>query len=57
MNRQGYQASRVRRILAAPVAWVYNKGITSGTSATIFNPNAACQRAQIITFMAQYFAE
>lgn len=42
---------------AAPVAWAYNKGITSGTSATMFSPNAACQRAQIITFMAQYFAE
>lgn len=42
---------------AAPVAWAYNNGITSGTSATMFSPNAACQRAQIITFMAQYFAE
>ena len=42
---------------AAPVAWAYNNGITSGTSATMFSPDAACQRAQIITFMAQYFAE
>ena len=42
---------------ADPVAWAYNNGITAGTSADHFSPDAACLRAQIITFMALYFAE
>lgn len=42
---------------ADPVAWAYNNGITAGTSAGHFSPDAACLRAQIITFMALYFAE
>lgn len=42
---------------AAPVAWAYSKGITAGTSANLFSPDRGCQRAQIITFMALYFAD
>ena len=42
---------------AAPVAWAYGKGITAGTSANLFSPDRGCQRAQIITFMALYFAD
>lgn len=33
------------------VLWAVNKGITSGTSATKFSPNAVCTRAQIVTFL------
>lgn len=42
---------------AAPVAWAYKEGITSGTSETTFGPNNDCLREQIITFMYLYFAE
>ena len=34
-----------------PVAWAVEKGITNGTTATTFSPNATCTRAQIITFL------
>lgn len=33
------------------VAWAVDQGITSGTSATTFSPNAACTRGQIVTFL------
>ena len=36
---------------ADAVAWAVAEGITSGTSATTFSPNAPCTRAQIVTFM------
>lgn len=31
--------------------WAVEKGITTGTSATTFSPNASCTRAQIVTFL------
>ena len=36
---------------AGAVAWAVENGITDGTSATTFSPNAACTRAQIVTFL------
>lgn len=36
---------------ADAVAWAVSEGITSGTSATTFSPDAACTRGQIVTFM------
>ncbi len=33
------------------VAWAVEQGVTSGTSATTFSPNAKCTRAQIVTFL------
>ena len=33
------------------VLWAAEKGVTSGTDATHFSPNAACTRAQIVTFL------
>ena len=33
------------------VAWAIEKGVTSGTSATTFSPNATCTRAQTVTFL------
>ena len=33
------------------VLWAAQKGITSGMSDTLFAPNAACTRAQIVTFL------
>ena len=34
-----------------PVEWAVEEGITSGTSATTFSPNASCTRAQAVTFL------
>ena len=33
------------------VIWAVDKGITGGTSATTFSPDATCTRAQIVTFL------
>ena len=33
------------------VQWAVENGITSGTSATTFSPNATCTRAQTVTFL------
>ena len=33
------------------VVWAVKKGITSGTSATTFNPDGSCTRAQAVTFL------
>ena len=33
------------------VLWAVEEGITSGTSATKFSPNATCTRGQIVTFL------
>lgn len=33
------------------VAWAVSEGITSGTSATAFSPDASCTRAQTVTFL------
>ena len=33
------------------VLWAVEQGITKGTSDTAFSPNAACTRAQIVTFL------
>ena len=36
---------------ADAVLWAVKEGVTNGTSATTFSPNANCTRAQIVTFM------
>lgn len=33
------------------VQWAVEKGITAGTSANTFSPNASCTRAQMVTFL------
>lgn len=33
------------------VAWAMEEGITSGTTATTFSPDASCTRAQMVTFL------
>ena len=33
------------------VLWAAENGITGGTTATTFSPNANCTRAQIVTFL------
>ena len=39
------------------VAWAYSEGITSGTSAEKFSPEADCLREQIITFLYLHYAD
>ena len=34
-----------------PVIWAYGEGITTGTSATKFSPDATCTRGQVVTFL------
>lgn len=34
-----------------PVLWAYENGITTGTDATHFSPDAICNRAQVVTFL------
>lgn len=34
-----------------PVLWAVEQGITSGTSATTFSPNATCTTGQVLTFL------
>ena len=36
---------------ADAVAWAIANGVTSGTSAATFSPNASCTRAQMVTFL------
>ena len=39
---------------AKAVAWAAENGITTGTSADQFSPNATCTRGQIVTFLYRY---
>ena len=39
------------------VLWVAKNGITSGTTATTFAPNAGCTRGQIVTFLYRQLAK
>ena len=34
-----------------PVLWALQNGVTTGTTATTFNPVGQCQRAQVVTFL------
>lgn len=36
---------------ADAVKWAVDNGVTNGTTATTFSPNAACTRGQIVTFL------
>ena len=39
------------------VLWAMENGITSGTGADTFSPDATCTRAQIVTFLWRCMAE
>ncbi|MDY3867233.1 MAG: S-layer homology domain-containing protein [Dysosmobacter sp.] len=36
---------------AKAVEWAVENGVTNGTSASTFSPNAGCTRVQIVTFL------
>ena len=39
------------RFFFKPVLWAYQSGMTAGTSATTFSPEAYCSRAQVVQFI------
>ena len=39
------------RFYYTAVLWAVNKGVTNGTSATTFSPDAPCTRGQVVTFL------
>lgn len=39
------------------VLWAVAEGVTAGTSATTFSPDASCTRAQIVTFLYRAYAD
>lgn len=41
---------------AQAVAWALDNGVTTGVSATAFDPNGTCTRGQIVTFLMRAFA-
>lgn len=40
-----------------PVLWAVEKGITTGATTTTFEPEKACTRAQVVTFLWRTFGE
>lgn len=42
---------KVSAYYAEPVKWAVDRGVTVGTSATTFSPDATCTKAQILTFI------
>ena len=42
---------------ATAVAWAVENGVTTGATATTFNPNGICNRGQIVTFLYRYFGK
>ena len=39
-----------------PVIWAVANGVTTGATATTFNPGGECMRAQVVTFLYRAFA-
>ena len=42
---------RVGAFYYNPVIWAVEKGVTTGTTATTFSPEATCTRGQVVTFL------
>ena len=42
---------------ADAVKWAVAEGVTAGTSATTFSPDASCTRSQIVTFLYRAYAD
>ena len=38
-------------VYAQAVDWALDKGVTTGTTATTFDPGGICSRGQIVTFL------
>lgn len=51
LSQKGFNDVKPGDYFYDAVNWAVEKGITTGTSATTFSPNASCTRAQIVTFL------
>ena len=47
----GFQDVNPSAYYASAVQWAVQQGVTNGTSATTFSPDASCTRAQAVTFL------
>ena len=47
----GFTDVAANTFCAEAVAWAVENGVTNGTSASAFSPNAGCTRTQIVTFL------
>ncbi len=55
----GYPAApqaEFRDVSSGAVDWALDRGVTNGTGADTFSPDAICTRAQIVTFLYRAFA-
>lgn len=50
-TNSGFYDVNSREYYARAVTWAKNKGVTDGTSPTMFSPNDPCLRGQIVTFL------
>ena len=50
-NQKGFNDVKSGDYFYDAVNWAVEKGITTGTSATTFSPDAPCTRAQGVTFL------
>lgn len=50
-GKTGFTDVSASAYYADAVAWAVSQGITTGTSATTFSPDASCTRGQIVTFL------
>ena len=50
-GNSGFADVNASEYYAAAINWAVSQRITTGTSFGVFSPNAACTRAQIVTFL------
>lgn len=55
-GRSGFADVRTSDYYAAAVAWAVENGITTGMTESSFEPDAACTRAQVVTFLLRFAA-
>ncbi|MDO4812508.1 MAG: S-layer homology domain-containing protein [Eubacteriales bacterium] len=53
----GFTDVSVNAYYASAVAWMLANGVTEGTTATTYSPDADCTRAQIVTFLYRWMVK
>lgn len=53
----GFTDVPVNAYYASAVAWMLDNGVTEGTTATTYSPDADCTRAQIVTFLYRWMVK
>lgn len=54
-NSNPFSDVKANQYYTDAVLWAVEQGITNGTSATTFSPDAVCTRSQIVTFIYRYY--